>query len=249
MRRFWIENKISLGDQLEIRDELFHHIRDVCRFEVGSKFEVLPGDGRALLAEVLEVQKRSLIIKTLEERKIPDLVRPWLNVYLCVPRFPVFETVLEKLSELGVYRVIPVFSDFSFVRGQDKISESRWQRWQKIIVHASQQTGRGQLLKLEQPLKLEKVLGEINPTAPAWGLFLYEGESRHSLRSYLHARGTEKPQEINLFIGAEGGFSEREVGLFEKAGLPRLTVGDQVLRVETACVALVSVIKYHFEDI
>jgi 16S rRNA (uracil1498-N3)-methyltransferase len=248
VRRFWISPEQVQAGEAFIEGELFHHIRDVCRFDVGSRFELLPGDGRALFAEIIQLGKRDLKAKVLEERQIPPLPRPHVHLLVAMPKFATFETILEKAAELGVSEITPLFTDYSFVRGEEKLSPSRWARWEKIIRSASQQCGRGRLMTLRPAIKLTRALDDFNRRTKVLGLFPYEGESAMSLKARLGSIPAKEFEEVWIFVGSEGGFSQKEVELFQAQGLPPLSLGDQILRVETACLALVSVIKYHFEE-
>lgn len=250
MRRYWIEAKDRAGDVVVFRGETHHHIFDVCRQEVGSKFEVLTEDGKAALVEVTRADKKSAEARVLEERAIPPLKNPLIRIALAVPRFPVMDAVLEKAVELGVKTVQPVFSDFSFVRTASSLSDGKIQRWDKIIRSATQQCGRGELMDLPQAVKLDELVESLNRKPGFAGLFAYEGSSVLSVRQALHGMKSKAPQgldEVWLFVGSEGGFSDREVSLFKGLGLQPVTLGAQVLRVETACMALVSVLKYEFD--
>lgn len=245
MRRFYFDQeKVAIGQEVSLRGDLLHHMRDVCRFKLGSRFELLSTDGYAYFSEISYDEKRELKAKILSSRKLPELARPWIQLCLSMPKFQTFETVLEKSVELGVYRVQPFFSDFSFIKSSDKISESKKHRWQKIIVGATQQSGRAGLLGLEDPLQLEPLLNNFNQTPRALGLFAFEGSCSTTLHQALQLAKQNTYDEVWLFVGSEGGFSEREVAIFQQAGLQPLTLGEQVLRVETACLALASIIKY-----
>lgn len=249
MRRYWLplESRES-NETLRIEGESFHHIVDVCRQGVGSRFEVLFGDQRAHLVEITEVGKREAYARYLETREIAPLERPYLHLCLSIPRFPIFDAVLEKSVELGAAAIHPFYSDFSFVKKKDSVSESRIERWQKIIKSATQQSGRGDLLELSTPLELSDCLKEFNQKSNAAGLFSYEGDSKLHIREWATKLRSQKsePDEIWLFLGSEGGFSEKEVEKFQQFRLEPITLGSQVLRVETACVALLSVLKYEW---
>jgi len=249
MRRYWIEHSDIAQDLVSFKDETFHHIFDVCRQNVGSKFEVLTEKAEAHFVEVIEVQKKKALARILETREIPPLKDPKIHLVMSVPRFPVFESVLEKAVEMGVQSIHLFFSDFSFVKTHSSISESKYERWDKIIRSATQQTGRGDLLKLYKPVTFSKLNEVINPSAASWGLFAYEGETVKSLKEEisLKKQANISPKDIWLIIGAEGGFSFAEVDEFKKLGLDPVTLGSQVLRVETACMTLVSVLKYDFD--
>src|SRR5690606_26371548 len=113
---------------------------------------------------------------------------------------------LEKMCELGVARLTPLFSDYSFVKTQEKLSPSRWARWEKIIINASQQSGRGHLLTLEPVQKLKNNLEAFNPSSDEQGLFLYEGSAFAALREHLQsqfASSLKPPREIRIYVGSE----------------------------------------------
>lgn len=249
MRRYWIEKKDLFGDQVNFAGEVFHHIFDVCRQDVGSKFEVLTEDSKAFFVEVTQVTKKSATAKVLEERIIPALKTPHLHIVLSISRFPVMDAVMEKAVELGAKSIQPFFSEFSFIRGE-KISENKIDRWDKIVRSATQQSGRGDLMQVQAPITFEKMLDIVNPNTSNVGLFAYEGASTFSIKDYCQKMKKEHPEGITdiwIIVGSEGGFSHQEVKAFEKLGLYPVTLGPQVLRVETACMALLSALKYDFD--
>lgn len=244
-RRFYLDSKAQIpSGQLIIGGDLFHHIRDVCRFGAGDKFEILPGDGNAHLVEIESVSKRDLAVKIISARPLPTPAKPEIILALSVPKLPKVDWIAEKCVELGVAEIRPFVSDFSFLRKSSEISESRIKRWGKIIEAATQQCGRGDLMRLSEAQTLEQLLKTFNQQAGAAGLFPYEGEAQVRLPDAIEELKARKADSIWLFVGSEGGFSPREVQLFGEFGMKPVSMGSQILRVETACVALVSVIKY-----
>lgn len=256
MRRYWLEADSIGEDFVEIQGEAFHHIFDVCRQEVGNHFEILGKDSKAFLVEVLEVSKKKARAKIVEIREVPALPRPHLVLALSIPRFPVMEAVVEKAVELGVTRIQPFFSEFSFVRKQNSLPESKLERWNKIVVSATQQSGRGDLMTISPAIDFIELGESFNQTPHKLGLFAYEGASTFSIKDYVEglkssATGSEKAKflqdgEIWVFVGSEGGFSPTEVQQFKNWGLESVSLGSQVLRVETACITLLAVLKYEF---
>lgn len=252
MRRYWIPKdacppNASPGASVRLTGDVLHHIRDVCRQHKGSKFEVLIEGGQAHLVEIVSESKHESVAEILESRQIPVLAKPHIHLAISVPRFPVFEAVLEKAVELGVSEVHPLFSEFSFIRKQEDVFEKKRARFEKIVQGATQQTGRGELMPIHEPKPLEEALRAFNQSGRGKGLFAYEGPGQLTVRQAMEGIRAASPEEVWLFVGAEGGFSEREVQLFQGVGLSPVTLGSQVLRVETACVALVSVIKYDLD--
>jgi len=250
MRRYWIEKKDYFGDRVNFSGDTFHHIFDVCRQEVGSKFEVLTEDSKAYLVQVVSVHKKNAEAQVIEERDIPALPTPHIHLALAVSRFPVMDAVVEKAVEMGVTSIQPLFTEFSFVRTPGALSSNKTERWDKIVRSATQQSGRGDLMKLLPARQLEDFLVQINHNASSLGLFAYEGNSTLSIKQYLaqaNLKSSQKPKDVWIFVGSEGGFSHAEVEKMQSLALHPVTLGPQVLRVETACMALVSVLKYEFD--
>ncbi|MCB0408453.1 MAG: 16S rRNA (uracil(1498)-N(3))-methyltransferase [Bdellovibrionales bacterium] len=246
MRRFWLEDVISEGQEIiSLSGDILHHVRDVCRMVVGDRFELLSPQKLAFFVELKDVSKKKAIAKILEVRSLPELKTPLIHLCLSIPKFASFEAVIEKSVELGVASIKPFFSDYSFVKSKAKINTSREVRWAKIVKNATQQTGRGSLMPIDSAIPLSELLKNFNQKPSKQGLFPYEGESAQSVSEALQQWSQSPKEEIWLFVGSEGGFSFKEVQLFQEFGLLATTLGEQILRVETACVALVSIIKYH----
>jgi len=243
MRRYWVEEESIAGDRFILKGDTFHHIVDVCRMGKGDKFEILNEKGMIYFVELENVSKKHADGKILESRKAPEQKRPHIVLALSVPRFNVIDNVIEKAVELGVSRIQPFTSDFSFIRNAKDLTPQRLQRWDKIVKSAAQQTGRADLLKIEAVKTLPQTVEQFNRNSRALGLWAYEGEGELSLKEALQ-KAPRDLEEVWVFVGSEGGFSRQEIEFAKNNGFPPLTLGDQVLRVETACVALISVIKY-----
>lgn len=244
MRRYWVPEDSIHADHIEIKGDVHHHIFDVCRQTMGSRFEVLNGKGQALLVEVVEEKKNSARAKVLSSRELPKAPTPKIILALSVPRFPVFESLLEKCVELGVHEVQLFFSENSFVRSNNKVSEGRQERWERIVISSTQQSGRGDFMLLPPPCSIGELKSKINRTAKPWGLLAYEGETPVTLKAQLSQGIPKDLTELWLIVGPEGGFSPSEVEWIQSWGLHSVTLGEQVLRVETACIALISALKY-----
>ncbi|MCE3010046.1 MAG: 16S rRNA (uracil(1498)-N(3))-methyltransferase [Proteobacteria bacterium] len=244
MRRYWLDPQLKTDLAVVIQGDPFHHIFDVCRQEQGSQFEVLFGDGEAHLVEVIEVKKKQALARILSSRKLPEIPRPYLKLFISLPRYPVMEALVEKCVELGCAEIQPFISDFSFVRKGDSIPPSKIERWNKIVISATQQSGRGELMPIHPVITLAEALEKLNHNSQAKGLFFYEGAGHKDLKTYLKHEDFSKSQELWVFVGSEGGFSSTEVEALSKMGVAPLSLGDQVLRVETACISILAVLKY-----
>lgn len=247
MRRYWVEQEHKVEEGFELTGDVYHHICVVCRRSPGDRFELILS-GEAFLVEMTESSNKKAFAKIIETRKIAPLPQPEIHLALSLPKFQTFEKVIEKMVELGVHSVHPFTSDFSFVKSSKKVPAKKYERWEKIIRGATQQTGRGEFLNLTQIQPLGVLLAEFSKKE-ALGLLAYEGEGGENLRNRLTQAGSN-PQPLWIFVGSEGGFSSKDLELFKDYKLLPISLGDQVLRVETACVTLVSILKYglgHFD--
>lgn len=245
MRSYWLPSRYIVNKSVTLDGEYFRHICQVCHTQKGDKIEIFT-DHFHYLVEITEITKKQAQGLILQETQSELPSEPHLHLALSVCRFPTLDLILEKSVEMGVFMVHPFFSDNSFIKAPQIINK-RKDRFEKIIEMASGQSRRSDLMSVDQPMDLEDLLVKFNQTKEVIGLFPYEGvlETSISIKEKLESL-TWCPKEVWIFVGSEGGFSLKEVELFKKFGLEPLTLGNQVLRVETACLTLLSVIKYHF---
>lgn len=248
MRRYLINEPLKQGDAVVISGDEFHHIHVVCRQGLGDHFELInPKQDQAFFSEVVDVKKNQMTVNLLETRELPKLKRPYIHLVLNYPKPKVFDAVLEKAVELGVYSIQPVLSDYSFFKSKDKL-KGKEERWQKIIKSAMQQSGRYEALELHPIKPLSQFIEDHSapPTDKSKALFLafYEGQAPLISQYFESHPIPEDTGDIWVFVGSEGGFSRQEVEKFQKHKIASLSLGDQVLRVETACVSIVSVLRY-----
>ena len=202
---------------------------------------------KLLLVEIQEKTKKKAIAQVIGKRPLPTLKKPWIHLALSLPKLSTFETVLEKSVEMGVHSVHPFTSERSFFKDIHKISSQRQKRWQKQILSACEQTGRGEPLHLSSVKTFTTLLSEYQNQKNPIGFFFYEAENHQTLHKFS-SWNFQKYDHLWVFIGSEGGFSKKEASeLTKKHGLNLVTLGPQVLRVETACVYSIGILKYFLE--
>lgn len=244
MRRFWVLPENVSEFEVLFDGDSYNHLIKVSRMKVGDQAEVVFGEAKALTVELIEVSKKEARGKVVSSRALPVPQKPYLELAFCMPKPAVFEAVLEKSVELGVHSIQPLFNANSFFKKAADFKSAKWDRWEKIIQAATEQSGRGDLMKIFEPKNLLDYAREINQDSTGMGLFFYEGESAFPAKSYLESQPLNQLTKITAFIGSEGGFSPQEVKELEKLDFKSITIGPQILRAETACVAIMSVIKY-----
>lgn len=250
MRRIFVDPEFISDEQVTLEGEGLRHAVDVLRLKKGDQFQVISGQKFLLTAQLSDIQKKSATARITEKTPIPETPKPLVNLAVSLPRFATFEWIVEKSVELGVSQIQPLISEHSFVKKKTDVTESKLERWQKIIKSATEQSIRSDLLEI-LPLKTLSEWAQthaaganLKPAEPC--LFGYE-LATEPVRKVLETAHALSPDRIWALSGSEGGFSPQEVQSLLTLNFKPATLGSQILRAETACVAMVSIIKYEFD--
>jgi 16S rRNA (uracil1498-N3)-methyltransferase len=211
-------------------EEDFHHLK-VKRIKKGEHIEVIDKETfQPYLCEVETIEKRKALCKVLEP--LPKNV-PLVDITLlqCVPiKVSTLDEIIPPITQVGVSTLVPTISERSF---QDtKVIERKIPRWEKIALESLKQCGRHQPLNIEKPLKLEQVKNYL----PEEGLFLFPFEREKTLTLPKVLERVENPQKVFIVVGPEGGFSQKEAQLLEEIGFIPVSLGNFILKAETAAV-------------
>lgn len=242
MARFWIDRSCLKSNEFLIKDSLYHHICRVCHIKKGEVFELFCEGLQKYKVTLSSVSSSQAVASILKVYPVPPLKKPYLHLALSLPRLSKIDSLIEKAVELGVKEFHPFVSTFSFFKKPSKLSLERIRRWKRIAEQNLALSGRTEVM-LFHPLQS---LSEINIPKGDLALMAYEGES-HRTFLYEIIQKTAKPNAVWLFIGSEGGFSSKEAKEFalrENAFI--FSLGEQILKVETACLFGLSVLKYHY---
>ena len=242
MMRFWIDRSFLKNKKFLIKDSLYHHICRVCQIQKGELFELYCEGLQRYKVTLSSVSPSKALADVLEVHPVPPLKKPYLHLALSLPRLPKVSSLIEKAVELGVKEFHPFISTFSFLKKPSKISLECQKRWSKIAEQNLALSGRTELMIIHpfcffQEIRIPK--GDL-------AFIAYEGDNQGILLSEMLEKQS-KPHAVWLFIGSEGGFSLEEIKEFslkKKAFI--FSMGEQILKVETACLFALSVLKYHY---
>lgn len=224
-RRFFVD-QIAEGHG-EITGENAHHLTRVLRVQAGQTFEIT--DNRQAWVATVESLGKNWVRFALLEPLDAGTAMAATTLYLALIKFDRFEWAVEKATELGVTRIVPVETSRSD-QGLFEGSKKRVDRWRKIAREASEQSRRLQTALVDEPVKLGKAL-EDSTGERVW---LDERPGAVPLASALTSAG-----DVSLFVGPEGGWTEKEAAALDHAGWRGASLGPLVLRAETAvCAAL-----------
>jgi 16S rRNA (uracil1498-N3)-methyltransferase len=237
MDRFFVDPEVVGGDFAELGRELSHRLRHVMRLRGGDHVMLVDGRGFEYEAELQDTRAPTIRAAILSRREV--LPEPSVRVvlYQSVVKGDRFEWLLEKGTEIGVAKFVPLLSRRSVVRPREGRVE-RKERWQRIVTEAAEQCGRSRLPEIASPMHLDEAL------ASAQGLRLlpWEGERKTSLRQAL--RSAKKVEVVSLFVGPEGGFAQEEVEQALALGVQTVSLGRRILRSETAGIVAVAAVLY-----
>lgn len=239
MHRFFLPASSFSATEVHFPESVSRQIVQVLRLKVETEVTVLDGSGQEYAVRLTSVDAH-LCVGVIESNQ-PCLNEPetQIDLYLCLTQREKFEWILQKCTELGVSRFVPVISSRSLVQ-EEKDFVKKLERWQKIIQEAAEQSHRARVPGIVPPLHFREALQQA---AAEGGCRLIPWEEEHSLS--LHAALQRYPQEhYAVLIGPEGGFSPEEVGLAQAAGFLSVTLGPRILRMETAAMAAVALILY-----
>jgi 16S rRNA (uracil1498-N3)-methyltransferase len=236
-RRFFVDG--VRNGHAEITGESAHHLTRVLRVEVGQKYEISDSH-RVWLAEIAVARKNAVEFTVLEELEAgPEPAETTL--YLSLIKFERFEWAVEKATELGVTRVVPVQAQRS-ERGLEEGARKRVERWRRIAQEASEQSRRLRPPRIEDPARLPAALAD----AAEHRIWLDEKPGAPAL---LKAFPMGSGGAVSLAIGPEGGWADSEREQFGAAGWTGTSLGPSVLRAETAvCAALAVVLQMRLAD-
>jgi 16S rRNA (uracil1498-N3)-methyltransferase len=240
LTRVYVEVALLPGSVVELPPETAAHLARVLRARVGDEVILFNGDGREFCGAI-ETVRGSRVAASVGEGRPVDRESPLgISLVQCVPRGDRMDFIVQKATELGVARIVPVLSQRSVVRLDKDQAESKAVHWRAVAVSACEQCGRNRLPTIEPAQPLLNYLGESAPgTGPR---LVFEPES--ASRPRATEREAHHPADIGIAtaeiaIGPEGGFAGDELEAFRVAGFSEVGLGPRVLRTETAAIAAV----------
>lgn len=239
--RFFVPPASFSGDDVCVHDaELARQLSRVLRLGPGDRVLMLDGQGDACDVEITELG-RDLVVGRVRRRTPAAEPTHDLTVYVALLRPERFEWVLQKGTELGVRRFVPVH--FARSLPADRADGRKVERWQRIIREAAEQSCRGRLPELAAPLSFSDAC--VAACAATLPIILWEGQAP-PLRDVLRHPGPP-PASVALLSGPEGGITPEELTAAEARGIVPASLGTRTLRAETAPIAAAAAISYELD--
>jgi len=264
MHRFFVSPSAIRGNQVTLSGPVAHQIARVLRLRAGREIIVLDDSGWEHTVELQSVNPEEILGRMVQREEAAGEPHTQITLYQAVLKGERFEWVLQKGTELGIAAFVPLLCARNVVREPAAV-QKREKRWRTIIREAAEQSRRGRLPKLEQPLPFAAACRQVQAQAGP-GLLAWEGEPAASLKQTLRADiSHDRPASANiqvpdrsgrlgfssiqLLVGPEGGFTPEEVALARAHSIQPITLGRRILRAETAGIVAAAAVLYESGDL
>ena len=248
--RFHTDTSLHAGAELALPDNAARHVQ-VLRLQPGDAIILFDGRGGQWQAEVLVMERKRVTARLLAYAQVERELASSVTLALGMPANERMDGLVEKATELGAACIVPLLCERSVLRLAGERAERKAAHWQAIAVAACEQSGRNRVPQVLQPLALRAWLaGLAAPEAGAcrWQLSLAPGAPPLAAALALQragagaATGAGAGAHITLLSGPEGGLAAAEIALAEAAGFCPVSLGQRVLRADTAPLAALAII-------
>ena len=247
-RRFYAPPQAfaSGAKSVTLSGEETRHLRDVLRLKSGDEVYVFDGAGREVRGQIQSITRESTEISVADEVE-PARPESPLNLTLAVAllKGEKFDLVVQKMTELGVVRVIPVITARADVKiRSDDDARRKLIRWRRITLEASKQCGRARLMDLENPTAFHDFVER--PGGDELRLMFSE---RGGTSLAAVGETNQKGDGVTALVGSEGGWTNEEIDQARAAGWKIITLSGRILRAETAAIAVSALLQHRFGDL
>jgi 16S rRNA (uracil1498-N3)-methyltransferase len=237
-RRRWIADEVH-GNTAALTGDHALHLTRVLRAEIGQEFDIATGTS-VRCGTIISISDKRVEFSLGEEQPISPT--PHLTLALAIFKFDRMEWAIEKCTEIGVSRIVPVVARRTDSHLADAATKRR-ERWQRLALQAAEQSRRATPPEVAAPIKLKDFgsagASPASPPSPAstCRIVLAESENNMRLRDALASR----PTDLTLAIGPEGGWAADELTWFRDSGWTAASLGDTILRAETAAIVATAI--------
>jgi 16S rRNA (uracil1498-N3)-methyltransferase len=231
-RRRWIADEVS-GDKAALVGQHAEHLSRVLRARVGQEFDIVAGD-KVRRGFIITITPERVEFELGDEILASSMAR--VTLVLSIFKFDRMEWAIEKCTELGATRIVPLIARRTEAH-LGAAASKRVERWRRLALQAAEQSRRASSPELSEPLKLKDAVALTGTMR----IVLSETESEVSLKEALGSHSSDG--DMVLALGPEGGWTNDELKLFQDAGWISASLGNTILRAETAAIAAMAVVQ------
>ncbi len=240
-KRYYYSKELSVNKTIILEGDEFHHLSNVMRSRVGDRVCVFNGNSNFYFGNVKNIAKKFAEIEITDCIASENEPEISLSVYQALAKGDKLSLIMQKITEIGASELCLFESDFCDV----KANTHKQERMESIAVSAAKQCGRASITKCSGIFSIKQVCEQIKDFDAFY--IAYENEDNLTLVTDL-LKNKEKYHKVAIMIGAEGGFSEKEIQMLKNAGAKIVSLGKRILRTETASIVCAGVIMQILEN-
>jgi 16S rRNA (uracil1498-N3)-methyltransferase len=247
MNRFYLPPGHCSGDILRLDGREAHHALHVLRLKRGELITVLDGVGNEFLCAVKNSSREAVTLSVSLKNFTPP---PPCSITLlqAVPKGKIIESIIQKAVELGARRIVPLLTERVVTHLDEEDTADKCKKWQQVAIESIKQCGAAWLPKIEMPMTIEQYFARKEK----FDLSLVgslQSDRRHPRECFQEFQAKHKrlPQSVGVWIGPEGDFTLDELKAIQTSGALPISLGQLVLRVETAAIYCLSILNYELQ--
>ena len=239
--RVYFESQLKTNGDIRLPAESSHYLAKVLRLRSGDCVQLFNETDGEFLARITEIKKSAVELVVEKQVAEANQSEPGIHLGLGLSRGDRMDFAIQKSTELGAREITPLYTEHGEVKLKADRVEKKLLHWRKIAISASEQCGRLDIPKINAP----SILGDwLQSTAAGFNIvFDPSGQEKLPPKS-----DTSQITQLNLLIGPEGGFADREIQSAKDQGFIIVALGTRILRTETAPIAALAILQYLYGD-
>lgn len=244
MRRFFIHPDALSDGTIRVDGDLFRHMARVLRLRIDTPVLLADDTGREFSGIIRSIDRESLVIAVKETRIVSFPASfPQITLYQGLPKGDKLELIVQKAVELGAAEIVPFPARRSVIRIKGR-EEEKLARWQRIAREAARQSGQATIPRISFSRDMTDVVQQARQSVK---LLLWEKEPDNRLKETLER--FSRPESIAVLVGPEGGLHDDEAEYAVQGGFIPISLGDRIVRTETAGLAILAILQFYWGDI
>lgn len=245
MNRFFVDKSNIDGDKVYIEGEDVKHIKNVLRLKVDDIISVCDKAKTDYIVKISAIDKSRVEGVILNQEPSKAEANIDIILYQGLPKAAKMELIVQKAVELGVTEIVPVITERTVVKIQDKNKEEKkLDRWNRISEEAAKQSKRAVLPQISSIITFDEMIKTLSNES--FVIVPYENEEQTNLKEILKGAQTDR---VSIIIGPEGGFGDEEIIKLKNIGAHVVTLGPRILRTETAGFTTIAIVMYELGDL
>jgi 16S rRNA (uracil1498-N3)-methyltransferase len=242
--RIYHDGTFEINDILELNETASHHLKNVLRQKLGNIITIFSHNVE-YQAELIDFKKKVIVVRVLNKDFITREDQHPFTLVIGMPKHDTMDFIIQKATELGVANIIPITTEYSNINLSKLNIEKKIAQWRAISISAAEQAMRNTIPTIQNPIHFK----EFTAQNMFNNYLVMHPYTNNSLFSIMNNKNKIKKTIQGIFIGPEGGFSNKEITTLEHLDITQATLGKKILRVETATIATIAIIQAFQEEL